>query len=83
MDNLVTEVIKNNYEDNHFNIANLKVDYQNAKLITSTKQNEATLIVKYPDNIKISTRGILFNYLEVTADKNHIKDIANNIKFIL
>lgn len=85
IDMVTNEAIKNSSMGNHFQIISLKIDSQDSRLIipTNNKSSEAILLVKYPKNIKISAKGILFNYLQVRADRNHIKNIANSIKFII
>jgi TolB protein len=43
-------------------------------------KNQAGLIVKYPEAVNIN--GSLYYYLILWADKAHIEQIGNTIKFL-
>lgn len=67
-------------------IINYSIDGQEARLILPSADqaqemnNQAGLIVKYPEAVKISNSE--YHYLILWADKAHIKEIGTSIKFL-
>jgi TolB protein len=67
-------------------IINRIIDGQEARLILPSAdqpeemKNQAGLIVKYPEAVNIN--GSLYYYLILWADKAHIEQIGNTIKFL-
>ena len=67
-------------------IINRMIDGQEARLILPSDdqpeemKNQAGLIVKYPEAIKIN--GSLYHYLILWADKSHIEQIGNTLTFL-
>jgi beta-lactamase regulating signal transducer with metallopeptidase domain len=63
------------------------VDGQEARLILPSAdqpekmKNQAGLIVKYPEAVKIN--GSLYHYLILWADKTHIDQISNTLTFLI
>ena len=68
-------------------IINRTIGGQEARLILPSAdqpeemRNQAGLIVKYPEAIKIN--GSLYHYLILWADKEHIEQIANTLTFLV
>jgi hypothetical protein len=62
------------------------VDGEDARLILPSKdqlpemKGQGAIIVKYPREIKIASEN--YRYLILWADKEHIKEIVNSLKFI-
>jgi BlaR1 peptidase M56. len=67
-------------------IINRTIDGQEARLILPSAdqpeemKNQAGLIVKYPEAVKID--GSLYHYLILWADKSHIEQIGNTLTFL-
>jgi hypothetical protein len=67
-------------------ILNIMINEEEARLIMPSQDqsvehhNQAEVILKYPDVVNIN--GNRYSYFVLFADKEHIKEIANTIKFI-
>lgn len=67
-------------------IENLTIDGQEARLLLPSQdqpaemKEQAGLIIRYPNPITINK--VTYNYLELWADKDHIRSIGETIKFI-
>jgi len=67
-------------------IDNLTIDNNEARLISPSDdqplemQLQSSLIVRYPNSVEIDNRT--YHYFILWADKDHIRKIANSIKFL-